>query len=335
MKWFFAAFRQYANFSGRASRTEFWMFTLFNTILVLLLAAIVIALRRFFPHILDSDYRFIFVVIAAYLSVTIIPTIAISIRRLHDIEHGSVYLLYTLFPIVGWLILLALFCTPSDDYENKYGKQPLSTAHIVSKNTFLRKALIWLIISSLFYTSIQILSTDAVLSKLSIIAILLIPRYTIMGISFLQEKNYSRFVGVLFLVSCLYNSIATIFYSYIYPSNFPPFISLIKYLSMILMIFFSIQLIRKRRYAPLTDYALLSSGILAIFSELFGGIMFWKSFGIRLTADYLYQQYIPIFSSILLSASLVSYAIANRKEQKERRLDGENAKLDVLSQTSN
>ena len=91
MKWFFAAFRQYANFSGRASRTEFWMFTLFNTILVLLLATILIALGRFFPYILDSDYRFIFVDMAAYLSVAIIPTISVIIMYLFDPDCKNFY----------------------------------------------------------------------------------------------------------------------------------------------------------------------------------------------------------------------------------------------------
>jgi uncharacterized membrane protein YhaH (DUF805 family) len=81
-------FSKYADFSGRASRSEYWWWFLF--LLLAGLAASVI-----------SDK------LSALLSVaTVLPTLAVGARRLHDIDKSGWFQLLNLIPVIGWLILV-------------------------------------------------------------------------------------------------------------------------------------------------------------------------------------------------------------------------------------
>lgn len=95
----------YANFKGRARRSEYWYFCL---------ASIIVSLVSLKVPILSSILG-----IALF-----IPNLAVCVRRLHDIGKSGWYLLLILIPIFGWFFVLYLFCLDSQPGENKWGANP-------------------------------------------------------------------------------------------------------------------------------------------------------------------------------------------------------------------
>lgn len=119
MKWYLKVLKQYADFSGRARRTEYWMYTLFNIIFLIIAAVLdnVLGLK-FSPEI---PYGYIYLL---YALVTLIPGLAVSVRRLHDIDKSGWFLFISLIPIIGGIWLLVLYCTEGTPGRNKYGVNP-------------------------------------------------------------------------------------------------------------------------------------------------------------------------------------------------------------------
>lgn len=111
MKWFIKAWNQSFDFKGRARRTEFWMFTLFCFIFALCAMLIDYVLGTGIFSIL---WRF----------AIIIPTLAVSVRRLHDVGKSGWMYLIGLIPVIGTIWLLVLFCTDSQAEQNKWGMCP-------------------------------------------------------------------------------------------------------------------------------------------------------------------------------------------------------------------
>jgi len=108
---YFAPYRQYASFSGRAGRAEYWTFGLVNL-------AISIGLR-----VLSDGSTTFQAIDLAFLVLTLLPTIAVLVRRLHDTDRSGWLALLTIVPVLGWLLLLAMTLQPSDD-QNRYGNRP-------------------------------------------------------------------------------------------------------------------------------------------------------------------------------------------------------------------
>ena len=104
---------KYADFSGRASRSEYWWF-----ILGMLIVNVVIQLIGRAVPVLGLVLPIIF-----FLAV-IVPDIAVSVRRLHDTGKSGWFLLLALIPLVGAIVLLVFFVLPSDPNANAYGQAP-------------------------------------------------------------------------------------------------------------------------------------------------------------------------------------------------------------------
>lgn len=114
-----SVFKNYANFNGRARRSEFWFFALFD--LIIYLAASVI---NYLIAGSSDTTSIIGIIYLLYSLATILPSLAVSWRRLHDIGKSGAYILFILIPLVGWIFLLAWFVKDSDMGENRFGPNP-------------------------------------------------------------------------------------------------------------------------------------------------------------------------------------------------------------------
>lgn len=104
----------YANFRGRARRSEYWYYMLFNCILAFILG--------FFSPIFGDTLGFIIILI--YLLVIIIPSIAVTVRRLHDMGQSGWLYFINLIPILGFIAIAILCCFDSQPGTNKWGPNP-------------------------------------------------------------------------------------------------------------------------------------------------------------------------------------------------------------------
>ncbi len=104
----------YANFNGRARRSEFWYFTLFNLLTIILIYI-------FSNLIFGEEFASILNILISLLLFT--PTIAVTIRRLHDVNLSGWFIAIQVIPF-GGLFLLIKFCQDGDRHTNKYGTDP-------------------------------------------------------------------------------------------------------------------------------------------------------------------------------------------------------------------
>lgn len=103
--------KNYANFKDRARRREYWMFFLFNFIL-----GFIISLAAGMAEIT-------FLPVIYYLAV-LIPSLAVTVRRLHDIGKSGVWIFISLIPLVGGIWMLILMCKEGVSDINAYGRNP-------------------------------------------------------------------------------------------------------------------------------------------------------------------------------------------------------------------
>lgn len=118
MEWYLKVLKQYAVFSGRARRKEYWMFVLFSTIVSFILGLIDGAMGTI-PEEGSTG-----LLGGIYSLAIFIPSLAVGVRRLHDVGKSGWMLLLLFLPIIGWIWLLILHCTDSEDGENQYGPNP-------------------------------------------------------------------------------------------------------------------------------------------------------------------------------------------------------------------
>lgn len=113
---------KYATFSGRASRSEYWFFYLFFILVYLACVAVGLVVG-----IASGDYNTGVVLYSLAYGVfslaSLIPSIAVAVRRMHDTGRSGWNLLWALLPIVGAIVVLVFMVTPSGA-DNKYGPQP-------------------------------------------------------------------------------------------------------------------------------------------------------------------------------------------------------------------
>ena len=123
MNWYVKVFKQYFDFSGRARRKEFWMFTLFHFIFLFSAGFIIFSITGDMYKDTETNYVFVFV-ICTYLLVSIIPSIAVTVRRLHDSGKSGWWYLISIIPYLGWFVLMIFTCLDGDRRPNKWGDNP-------------------------------------------------------------------------------------------------------------------------------------------------------------------------------------------------------------------
>ena len=112
MQWYLTVLKQYATFSGRASRSEFWYFQLFNVLVYVVLA------------ILDSVIGTNGALVGLYALGTLLPSLAVIIRRLHDTGKSGWWIFIELVPAIGAIWLIVLLATDTAPAGDKFGSNP-------------------------------------------------------------------------------------------------------------------------------------------------------------------------------------------------------------------
>ncbi|WP_323930558.1 DUF805 domain-containing protein [Aeromonas veronii] len=113
MNWYISVLKQYAVFSGRAHRTEYWMFVLCNVIVMLLLGMV--------DKLIGGDNELIS---SIYSLAVLLPSLAVAARRLHDTDRSAWWLLLGLIPIIGTLVLIYFMVCNGQQGPNRFGEDP-------------------------------------------------------------------------------------------------------------------------------------------------------------------------------------------------------------------
>lgn len=113
-----SCFSNYAKFTGRACRAEYWYFTLFNFIVSFALSLIFSALS------LSSGNASLTFIPYLWTLAIFLPSLSVSFRRLHDTGRSGWNILLALIPLVGAIILIVFVCQDSQPGENRYGNNP-------------------------------------------------------------------------------------------------------------------------------------------------------------------------------------------------------------------
>ena len=100
--------KNYTNFSGRARRSEYWYVVLAN---------VLVSLVSMIPYVGP-------VICSLYTIAVLVPTLALMVRRLHDLGKDWYYIFFALIPLAGQIILLVWFCTDSQVGTNEFGENP-------------------------------------------------------------------------------------------------------------------------------------------------------------------------------------------------------------------
>ena len=132
MKWFIKCIKNYTLFTGRASRTEFWYFLLYWAIFYVIIIAIdrvlglnfiklkALPFSEYIP--LANLYEDVGLLTVLYRPLTILPSLAVISRRLHDTNRSGWWCLMCVTPLV--IILIIFLCKKSDESENQFGLNP-------------------------------------------------------------------------------------------------------------------------------------------------------------------------------------------------------------------
>ncbi|MBV8542453.1 MAG: DUF805 domain-containing protein [Pseudonocardiales bacterium] len=118
MEWYLKVLRQYADFAGRARRKEYWMFTLVNMVISVVLAII--------DGVLNLNIGLLNVGLLGllYSLAVLLPGLGVGVRRLHDTGRSGWWLLIGIIPLVGWIVLIVFLATDGERQPNAYGPDP-------------------------------------------------------------------------------------------------------------------------------------------------------------------------------------------------------------------
>ena len=118
MDWYLDVLKnKYATFSGRARRKEYWMFVLINLVVSVVLALI----DGLIGSVSESGMGLLS---SVYSIGVLIPSLALSVRRLHDIGRTGWWVLISIIPVIGAVVLLVFMLLDSEPGSNRYGANP-------------------------------------------------------------------------------------------------------------------------------------------------------------------------------------------------------------------
>ncbi len=128
MSWFLKGLKQYADFSGRARRQEYWMYMLFYSIFgIILYGVTVIGMAMQSEGIILLGMG----IYILYTLALLVPTLAITVRRLHDTGRSGFWYFIGFVPLVGGIILLVFCCLDSENGNNQWGTNPKNSDSMI------------------------------------------------------------------------------------------------------------------------------------------------------------------------------------------------------------
>ncbi len=128
MSWFLKGLKQYADFSGRARRQEYWMYMLFYSIFgIILYGVTVIGMAMQSEGIILLGMG----IYILYTLALLVPTLAITVRRLHDTGRSGFWYFIGFVPLVGGIILLVFCCLDSENGNNQWGLNPKNSDSMI------------------------------------------------------------------------------------------------------------------------------------------------------------------------------------------------------------
>ena len=122
MNWYLHVLKNYATFSGRARRKEYWMFFLISALISIVLTLLDILLGTYSMEYEAGLFS------GLYSLLILIPSIAVVVRRLHDTNRSGWWILISLIPLVGVIVLFVFICLDSQPGTNRFGANPKEAA---------------------------------------------------------------------------------------------------------------------------------------------------------------------------------------------------------------
>ncbi|WP_311568316.1 DUF805 domain-containing protein [Photobacterium arenosum] len=119
MRHYLSVIKKYADSEGRARRQEYWMFCLMN--------ALISYLFFFMGEAINDDYA----LFAVYTSLTVIPSLMVTVRRLHDTNRSGWWMLVAFVPVIGAIIGLSVMMEAGTSGENDYGPDPKAVPALI------------------------------------------------------------------------------------------------------------------------------------------------------------------------------------------------------------
>jgi uncharacterized membrane protein YhaH (DUF805 family) len=130
MEWMLMPYRRYADFSGRSQRKEYWMWVLFSLIVYAVCFALIAAGGLFSvdpdtgaPQ-LNALAWLGFGLLGIFALGSVVPALAVLVRRLHDQDKSGWFILLQFIPYVGGIIILVFMCLEGTKGENRFGPDP-------------------------------------------------------------------------------------------------------------------------------------------------------------------------------------------------------------------
>ncbi|MEU0781651.1 DUF805 domain-containing protein [Streptomyces sp. NPDC006173] len=114
MHYYTDVLKKYASFQGRARRSEYWMFALFNVVIALVLIGLAAATKS----------TVFYVLYVAYILAVILPSLGVLVRRLHDTGRSGAWFFISFVPFVGGLVLFIFTVLEGNPGPNEYGPNP-------------------------------------------------------------------------------------------------------------------------------------------------------------------------------------------------------------------
>lgn len=128
MEWMILPYKRYADFSGRSQRMEYWMFNLFFYLVLIVLMFVGIPLSDMTAPTYGEGPGLVgglFLVLAGlFVLGSIVPHIAVTVRRFHDQDKSGWMYLLSFIPYVGGLVVFVFMCIEGTYGENSYGPDP-------------------------------------------------------------------------------------------------------------------------------------------------------------------------------------------------------------------